>query len=42
MNFWEVFGVGVIVGTALGIWIAYFLIRIGEWRRNRDACSESS
>lgn len=36
MNFWEVFGVGVFVGIAIGIWIAYAILKIGEWRHANE------
>lgn len=41
MNFWEVFGIGVFIGTAIGIWMAYGLLRFGEWR-NKNACAKSN
>lgn len=36
MNFWEVFGFGVFIGTFVGIWIAYGLLKLGEWRRTNE------
>jgi hypothetical protein len=31
MNFWEVFGFGVFIGIFVGIWIAYAIVKLGEW-----------
>lgn len=36
MNFWEVFGIGVFVGAAIGMWITYGLLAFGEWRNRNE------
>ena len=41
MNFWEVFGIGVFVGIAIGMWVAYGIIKLGEWR-NQNAGAKSN